>query len=186
MCWSRCATIPPPHTILFVAFSQSQQAEAEAAQKNREAQRKQKELDESRRIAEGKRVRTPDPVVGRSHGGTQTDSYLETLSDKVPEADGTTQTDAFMDRPPTPMFVPAKIGLDKATQIAAGDLFDFDREVEPILEVLVGKTLEQSLMEVHEDIELENIRARQVSAVLPRCLSCALFFHSGSCDGDPA
>jgi hypothetical protein len=34
--------------------------------------------------------------------------------------------------------------------------------VEPILEVLVGKTLEQALMEVHEDIELENIRARQV------------------------
>lgn len=29
-------------------------------------------------------------------------------------------------------------------------------------QVLVGKTLEQALMEVHEDIELENIRARQV------------------------
>ncbi len=33
-------------------------------------------------------------------------------------------------------------------------------------QVLVGKTLEQALMEVHEDIELENIRARQVCGVL--------------------
>jgi hypothetical protein len=48
-----------------------------------------------------------------------------------------------MDRPPTPLFIPMKIGVDVETQIAAGDLFDFNFEVEPILEVLVGKTLEQ-------------------------------------------
>ncbi len=72
---------------------------------------------------------------------------------------------AFMDRPPTPIFVPAKVGRDQATQIESGDLFDFDAEVEPILEVLVGKTLEQSLMEVHEDLELDNIRKRQVGCV---------------------
>ena len=42
-----------------------------------------------------------------------------------------------------------------------GDLFDFDVEVEPILEVLVGKTLEQSMMEVMEEEELANMRAHQ-------------------------
>ena len=42
-----------------------------------------------------------------------------------------------------------------------GDLFDFDAEVEPILEVLVGKTLEQSMMEVMEEEELSNMRAHQ-------------------------
>lgn len=42
-----------------------------------------------------------------------------------------------------------------------GDLFDFDMEVEPILEVLVGKTLEQSMMEVMEEEELANMRAHQ-------------------------
>lgn len=91
----------------------------------------------------------------------QTDRYLEELSDNVVGADGATQTEAFMDRPPTPLFMPSKSGVDVSTQIEGGDLFDFDAEVEPILEVLVGKTLEQALMEVHEDIELENIRARQ-------------------------
>lgn len=41
-------------------------------------------------------------------------------------------------------------------------LFDFDIEVKPILEVLVGKTIEQALMEVMEEEELANLRAQQV------------------------
>ncbi|KAK9835923.1 hypothetical protein WJX84_002972 [Apatococcus fuscideae] len=45
--------------------------------------------------------------------------------------------------------------------IEEGDLFDFDREVEPILEVLVGKVLEQSLTEVAEEEELSSLRAHQ-------------------------
>ena len=40
-------------------------------------------------------------------------------------------------------------------------LFDFDVEVKPILEVLVGKTVEQSLLEVMEEEELYNLRAQQ-------------------------
>ena len=41
-------------------------------------------------------------------------------------------------------------------------LFDFDLEVKPILEVLVGKTVEQSLLEVMEEEELASLRAQQV------------------------
>jgi hypothetical protein len=40
-------------------------------------------------------------------------------------------------------------------------LFDFDSEVEPILEVLVGKTVEHALTEVLEEEELEGLRAQQ-------------------------
>ena len=105
--------------------------------------------------------RTPEPVEGRRHMDIQTEQYLEELVDTVPESDVTTQTDAFMDRPPTPLFVPMKIGIDVQTQIEDGDLFDFDFEVEPILEVLVGKTLEQGLMEVMEEEELAAMRAHQ-------------------------
>jgi len=104
---------------------------------------------------------TPEPVEGRRHMDIQTDAYLEELTDTVPEAEVTTQTDAFMDRPPTPLFIPMKIGVDVETQIASGDLFDFAFEVEPILEVLVGKTLEQGLMEVMEEEELAAMRAHQ-------------------------
>ena len=52
----------------------------------------------------------------------QTELYLEEITDRVEEADNQTQTDAFLDRPPTPLFVPAKTGMDVATQIEEGDV----------------------------------------------------------------
>jgi len=104
---------------------------------------------------------TPPAVDGRQHATLQTELYLEELADKVEETDAQAQTDAFLDRPSTPLFVPAKTGADVATQILPGELFDFDLEVRPILEVLVGKTCEQALMEVCEEEELATLRAHQ-------------------------
>ncbi len=40
-------------------------------------------------------------------------------------------------------------------------MFDFNTEVKPILEVLVGKTIEQSLIEVMEEEELAALRKQQ-------------------------
>jgi hypothetical protein len=116
-----------------------------------------------KRAKEQLKPRSPEPVEGRKHIDVQTELYLEELSDRVEESDIAVQTDAFLDRPPTPLFVPAKTGLDIHTQIEEGDLFDFDVEVRPILEVLVGKTLEQSLLEVMEEEELAQLRAQQRS-----------------------
>ncbi len=42
-------------------------------------------------------------------------------------------------------------------------LFNFDLEVRPLLEVLVGKTVEQALLEVMEEEELASLRAQQVT-----------------------
>ncbi|NXX12993.1 RSPH3 protein, partial [Podargus strigoides] len=105
--------------------------------------------------------RTPEPVEGREHVHVQTELYLEEISDRVIEVDTGCQTDAFLDRPPTPFFIPAKTGKDLATQIEEGELFDFDIEVKPILEVLIGKTAEQALLEVMEEEELAQLWARQ-------------------------
>merc|ERR1712060_1026594 len=58
-------------------------------------------------------------------------------------------TDFLLDRPPSPLFMPAKIGVD------------IDIECEPVLEVLVGKTLEQAMMEVLEEEELESLKKHQ-------------------------
>ena len=109
------------------------------------------------------RAPSPEPVPGRAHMYSQTDEYLEELTDRPPEKEATTQTDALMDRPPSPLFKPAKIGVDKYTQIEPGDLFNFDVEVEPVLEVLVGKTLEQAMDEVLEEEELANIRKHKAA-----------------------
>lgn len=64
----------------------------------------------------------------------------------------------FHPRPPTPKYVPKKTGIDKITQIEDYDLFDYDREVTPILNVLLTKSVEQALLEVEEETELEQIR----------------------------
>uniref|UniRef100_A0A8C5K4J3 Radial spoke head protein 3 homolog n=1 Tax=Jaculus jaculus TaxID=51337 RepID=A0A8C5K4J3_JACJA len=107
------------------------------------------------------RPRTPEPVEGRKHVDVQTELYLEEIADHIIEVDMECQTDAFLDRPPTPLFIPAKTGKDVATQILEGELFDFNLEVKPMLEVLVGKTIEQSLLEVMEEEELADLRASQ-------------------------
>ena len=61
-------------------------------------------------------------MEGRRHTEVQTELYLEEITDRVEETDIGMQTDAFLDRPPTPLFVPAKIGSDVATQIEEGDV----------------------------------------------------------------
>ena len=76
----------------------------------------------AKRAKDQLRPRSPDPVEGRKHIDVQTELYLEELSDRVEEADIECQTDAFLDRPPTPLFVPAKTGMDVATQIYEGDV----------------------------------------------------------------
>jgi len=131
-----------------------------ALQKDAET-RKLQELKKRQKTRTVQRPATPDAVAGRKHMDVQTENFLEEISDRPQETEVETQTDAFMDRPPSPLYIPKKTGLDKETQIFEGDLFDFDFEVEPILQVLVGKTLEQGLMEVLEEEELANLRAHQ-------------------------
>ena len=75
-----------------------------------------------RRAREQLRPRSPEAVDGRRHVDVQTELYLEEITDRVEEADVCIQTDAFLDRPPTPLFVPAKTGVDVSTQIEEGDV----------------------------------------------------------------
>ena len=53
------------------------------------------------------------------------------------------------------MYIPDEEGVDKGIQLnnVDAELFDFNVEVEPILQVLVGKSLEQARIEVIEDFE---------------------------------
>ena len=63
-----------------------------------------------------------------------------------------------MPKPPSPKYVPKKTGIDKDTQIGDYDLFEYDREVQPILNVLLTKSVEQAILEVEEETELQEIR----------------------------
>lgn len=85
----------------------------------------------------------------------------EQNNERPQESDVKVQTDEFIEKPPTPPYVPKKTGIDKITQIEDYDLFDYDREVQPILNVLLTKTVEQSILEVEEEAELEEIQKYQ-------------------------
>jgi len=87
------------------------------------------------------------------------------LTDKPPTKEIGIATEFYLDRPPVPLFqpkMPAKENC-KETQILEGDaeLFDFDAEVEPMLNVLCMKTLEQARMEVLEETELAIMKTQK-------------------------
>jgi hypothetical protein len=88
----------------------------------------------------------------------QCEPYLQEVLEKPAQVDKLTWTDAFIDRPATPPYLPPKTGIDIETQIEDGELFHFDFEVQPIVSTIVGKILEQAHMEVHEEEEFANIR----------------------------
>jgi hypothetical protein len=88
----------------------------------------------------------------------QTEPYLQEVVERPEQIERLTQTDAFLDRPPTPPYVPPRTGVDIETQVAEEELFHWDFEVRPIVATIVGKTIEQALMEVHEEEEFANIR----------------------------
>jgi len=70
------------------------------------------------------------------------------------------QTDAFEPAPAPAPYVPKKTGLDASTHMSPEDQpFDFDRDVDPLLGVVVSKTLEQALLEVEQEAELAAIAA---------------------------
>ncbi|KAL1451034.1 hypothetical protein WDU94_003329 [Cyamophila willieti] len=90
------------------------------------------------------------PVEGRLNVSLQTCDYLEALYEDPPTATKCTQTRDI--RPQTPPFIPVKSGVDTCTQVYPDDLFFFDEEVKPILEVTTVRTIEQALQEVlHQD-----------------------------------
>jgi hypothetical protein len=75
------------------------------------------------------------------------------------------EPDYYIDRPPDAILIPNPEGEAKTTQIFDGDadLFDYENEVEPILQVLVGKSIEHARIEVieqYEDLELQKHKRR--------------------------
>lgn len=69
-----------------------------------------------------------------------------------------TQTDGFLEQPPPAPYVPPKTGIDRETDMTESQPFEFSRDVGPLLDVLVEKTLEQALLEAEQEHELEGIQ----------------------------
>lgn len=95
----------------------------------------------------------------------QSQNVWEELSDNqnmINEFD--LEPDYFIDKAPEATFIPNEKGQNKATQIFDGDrdLFDYENEVEPVLQVLVGKAIEHARIEVIEEYEARLLKEHKV------------------------
>lgn len=91
---------------------------------------------------------------------TEVPLHLYLIEQSTPTVTHTvdSQTDAFLDEPVQPQYIAPKTGVDASTQVDNAQVFDYDQDVIPILEVVVSKTIEQGLMEVREEEELKAMR----------------------------
>ncbi|OQV12761.1 putative Radial spoke head protein 3-like protein [Hypsibius exemplaris] len=78
---------------------------------------------------------------------------LEEITDRSVETDNFVQIELARVRPETPPFSPATRSKDATTSIAYNDLFVFDREVKSLLEILIGQSVQQALLEVSQEEE---------------------------------
>jgi hypothetical protein len=99
----------------------------------------------------------PMTVEGRVDSEVQTVDFLEDLREHNNTESVTSQTDILWDLPTEPLFTPMSSGVDVATHIEPGDLFDFPLEVSPILDVIMDRSVSEALMEVLEEEELKEI-----------------------------
>ncbi|XP_026560777.1 radial spoke head protein 3 homolog [Pseudonaja textilis] len=146
------------YAMQLLSWSPELEPEPVKIKKQHEAHKKMLERKQEKKEDE---VHAPEMKDVGDRSDVQTELYLEEILDRIIEVDMECQTDAFIKRLPSPVFIPQKTGVDVATQIEEGELFDFDIEVKPMLEVLVGKTLEQALLEVMEEEDLRNLWAHQ-------------------------
>ena len=139
-------------------------------EKKKEQQRriKMQQEEDARRAAEEyarRDIKTPEPLPGRINLDVQTEPFVENLTDKPTEFEIGVQSDFYIDRPPTPLFVPQKTGEDAQTQVEKNvfeeDVYDFNDIVEPILSVLCYNVIEQAQMEVYEEHEFNFVDTRR-------------------------
>lgn len=93
-------------------------------------------------------------------------NVLEELTDIPINADFSTQTEAEameVDSHAVADFVPKAKGIDQATFIEELEMFDFESSAKPILEVLIGKALDQGLLEVRQEEEVKVLNSERAN-----------------------
>lgn len=99
-----------------------------------------------------------DQVLRSSQRGEMVRNDWEELSDVSRQMDEfDVEPDFYIDMAPDAIFVPELDGVDKQNHVDTKSIFDFESEARPILQVLVGKALDQAQVEVTEEWELAQL-----------------------------
>ena len=140
---------------MIIPASTQQEIERQQAQNRQKSKNlKQKSSDQPEETLDFKGEQSELPNIEEPR---EPETLMEPKTDPIMGAT-LTQVEFYIDKPPSPLFIPNEDGIERSTQIEDGDLFDYDTEVEPILEVIVGKSLEHARMEVLEEYEIELMR----------------------------
>jgi hypothetical protein len=100
-------------------------------------------------------------VVAKKRTPLNLTQFLTEQVKAAPVSVESTQTDKLKTPPASPpSFRPRKVGRDAASQVEDAAVFDFDRDVAPLAQLLIGHTLEQALREVRHQEALKNVSAR--------------------------
>lgn len=152
-----------------VSLARTQAAEVEGKRRKQreEEEERQRQLEEGRGGGTSSSLHAP-PTSSYYHFTVKPFSssdfdlaqYLEAQDDHpARQRTVTTEVDQLLPRPVTPEYIPRKTGVDQSTQVEdVEDLFHFDEEVVPMLEVIVQKTLEQALVEVEAEEEIHALQ----------------------------
>jgi len=106
-------------------------------------------------------VRTPEAAPGKQNIDVQTDQFVSELTDKAPRYEIGCQTSFNVPEVKTPWGLPKIRGYSKKTLVEDNELFLFDEESDPIVNVLCGKVLETARIEVLEEEELAEMSRQE-------------------------
>lgn len=146
--------------VYFTPNSLEEELQGTSVKKStRKVNKSKQEMDNEKR--EKLHSEVLNPVKGREHVACGTDAVTTTIRPKPLTFEIEVQTEDYLDRPISPLTRPSYTNPEKGTQVEDGELFHFDDEVEPILSVLISKTLDQSRMEVLEEEEILEMNRKQ-------------------------
>lgn len=114
--------------------------------------KKRQEEDMKRKIMEDEDEKQRMRELEHQNDWADLDDY-ENMADEL-----ALEPDYYIDKPPTPVFMENPKGTDREVQVEDHELFDFELEVEPILQVLVGKACENARVEVIEEWEKQQLQ----------------------------
>jgi hypothetical protein len=117
-----------------VLAEKQKEQEMERQYRMRRLQKKRQEEDIKHKMMEDEEDLIRQHELDHQNEWADLDDY----DNMVDERD--IEPDYFIDKPPTPVFMENEKGVDVAVQVIDHELFDFELEVEPILQVLVGKS----------------------------------------------
>lgn len=131
--------------------------DVDALSKESEAERRQ--LLRKRYSNRNKRavIGTPPPVKGRRHETIQTDRYLEELTVKPSDYSVECQTDLYLYQVPNAPYISNKGGIDVATETDPEE-YDFDDEVQPIIDALIEMAMKQALTEFMQEEDMAELQ----------------------------